>query len=285
MDISRPMPTMRRVGSLVRGRSAFSRSVKPVMASLAGLALLIPTPAAAQGNDDDRTPLGSRIKRDRQFPTDLPPRRFEPTAVNRARSKMMLHQFSGCIYNRSRAGSLDLLKKTDFGFVSFQQIKLSNERALKIYGFSDCLSQVARANSADVRLSWSPGALRQWLIQEAYFDRYRDAPDWAKPGNVIDERTYVFSEQNASVRMPLDFADCVVASDPNNADLYFRTASGSPEEKQALQGLIPVLGPCLPAGIRLEVQPVLLRIWLGEALWHAANHSGPAAVKISEAAQ
>jgi len=74
------------------------------------------------------------------------------------------------------------------------------------------------------------------------------------------------------VQVFMDFADCVVAADPYTADFYFRTAEGSQEERDALQTLVPSLGPCLPAGLKMEIHPPLLRMWLGEALWHAANH-------------
>ena len=74
----------------------------------------------------------------------------------------------------------------------------------------------------------------------------------------------------------MDFADCVVANDPNSADYYFRAPADSDAEKQALQSLSPALGPCLPAGQRVTLQPALLRMWLGEALWHAAAHNAPA---------
>jgi hypothetical protein len=235
------------------------------------------TPAGAQSNNDDYTPLNSRIKRDRQFPTDIVNRwRNETSAVSRARSRAMLGQFSRCIYNRSRQGSVDLLQKTDYGFVQFEQIGLDNDRALRNYGFMDCLSRVASTNGTGVQLRFSAGALRQWLIQEAYFARYEDEPGWVQAGNVIGSRDYPLSAEHAGVRAAMDFADCVVAADPYTADFFFRTAAGSTEEKRAIEALTPALGPCLPQGQQLGLSPYLLRVWLGEGLWQAATHSAPA---------
>ncbi|HZV58618.1 MAG TPA: hypothetical protein VFF89_13200 [Sphingobium sp.] len=255
-------------------------------AALACVALLLPAPVLAQRNDNDFTPLGSRIKRDRQFPLSLPTRfsRDQTNAVNRARSKTMMHQFSNCVYKRSKDDALDLLDKTDFGFVAFEQIKLSTDRALKIYGFSDCLSRVASANNSGVALRFNASALRQWLVQEAYFDHYADGPGWVKPGNVVKARSYVLSAENPAVHGAMDFADCTVAADPYSADFFFRTPAGAADEKKALQGLMPVLGPCLPAGQQIEVTPQTLRIWLGEALWYAARNSAPADPDFSEVA-
>ena len=244
------------------------------------------SPASAQGNDDDFTPLNSRIKRDRQFPTELLNRwRSETSAVSRSRSRMMLNQFSRCVFNRSRENSHDLLQTTDFGFATFEQIGLDNERALRVYGFGDCLRRVASTNGTGVQLRFSAGALRQWLIQEAYFYRYDDSPGWIQPGIVIAQRIYPLSEEQPGVRMVMDFADCVVASDPYTADFFYRTGSGSDEEKRAIEGLTPALGPCLPQGQQIALSPPLLRAWIGEALWHAANYSLPASAVAVEAAE
>jgi len=244
------------------------------------LAVWIAEPLAAQSNNDDYTPLNSRIKRTRQFPLDLRSR-FDPartTKLMRERSKDMLSQLSGCLYNRSHEDALALLERTDLGFMDFRQIDLEPNRAVRIYGFSDCLRRVASSNNSDVQLRFTPGALRQWLLQEAYLDRYRDGPNWVKPGNVIAERAFPLSQNVISVRAPLDFADCVVETDPYGADDFFRATAGSEAEKAAIQNLVPSLGPCLPQGQQMEVNPAALRVWLGEALWHAANHSAPPAV-------
>jgi hypothetical protein len=233
------------------------------------------TPAAAQGNNNDYTPLNSRIKRDRQFPLDLRSR-FDPartTRLMRERSKDMLGQLTGCLYNRSHEDSLALLERTDLGFMDFRQIDLDSARAVRIYGFNDCLRRVATTNNLSVQLRFTPGALRQWLLAEAYLDRYPDGPSWVQPGNVIAERTLPLSQNIAGVRAPLDFADCVVRADPYSADDFFRAVAGSPDEKAAIESLTPSLGPCLPQGQQVELTPAALRVWIGEALWHAANHS------------
>lgn len=254
--------------------------VFPALAATAAFALCVSDVAVAQSNNDDYTPLNSRIKRARQFPTDLPPNLIPPeklTKTGRERSKAMLNQFSGCLYNRSREDSLELLDKTDLGFSSFQQIGLEDSRAMRIYGFKDCLGRVADRQNSGVVLRFSAGALRSWLVQEAYFDRYPDAPVWVKAGHEIAERSFPLSGQNPGVRAAIDFADCVVAAAPYEADFFYRTTGGSGDEKQAVEGLMPSLGPCLPQGQQIQLSEELLRMWLGEALWHASRNSRPAA--------
>jgi len=239
-------------------------------------------PVAAQGNDDDFTPLNSRIRRDRQFPTSMiNPWGNQTSEVSRKRNREMLNQFSKCIYNRSREDSLDLLQKTDFGFVDFAQIGLDNDRASRNFGFGDCLRRVASNHGTSVRLSFSALGLRQWLIQEAYFDRYDDGPSWVKPGNVIGPREFPLSAGRPDIQAGIDIADCVVATDAYTADFLYRTVSGSEDETRALEAIRPALGACLPRGQRVQLTPVQMRLWMGEALWHAANHSAPAPADTS----
>jgi hypothetical protein len=242
------------------------------------MAAVLPVPCIAQTNDNDRTPLGTRIKKDRQFPYQ-PPMLHVPlekmSKASRDWSRAMLSQFGKCLYNRSRGDSLDLLDKTDFGFRDFQQIGMDMPKAVRIYGFDDCLHRVAEANQSGVLLSYSPMGLRQWLIQAAYMDQYPKGPAWLKPGNVVEARTYPLSKEHRDVQMQMDLADCVVAADPNNADYFYRTPSGSAEEKDAVETLTPSLAPCLPHGAQVQLSPALLRALIGEGLWQAANHSGP----------
>lgn len=251
--------------------------MRGILVASAAVAVVLSPSASAQSNNDDFTPLNSRIKRDRQFPTELHNAwGDQQTAVNRARSRAMLNQFSRCLYNRSREDSLELLRKTDAGFVNFEQIGLDNDRAARNYGFADCLRRVANTQGVGVQLRWSAFGLRQWLVQEAYFAQYGDGPSWVKPGIVIGPRDYPLSAQQANVQAAMDLSDCVVAADPYTADFFYRTVAGSEDEARALEALRPVLGSCLPRGQQVQLDPFMVRVWVGESLWHAATHSGPA---------
>jgi hypothetical protein len=196
--------------------------------------------------------------------------------ANRDRSSAMLNQFSKCLYRRSNEKSLDLLAKSDLGFSTFEQIGTTAQKAMQNFGFQDCLGRVAEAHNSGVSLRFYAGGLRQWLLTEAYFDRFPDGAVWVKPGHAIADRVLPLSAENPAVVAWLDFADCIVANDPYNADYFFRVPAGSAEEKPALRKLIPTIGTCLPDGQQMEIQPVAMRIWLGEALWHAANNNAPA---------
>ena len=249
--------------------------MRGISATLAALGLVLCAPVAAQGNDDDFTPLNSRIKRDRQFPTELLPRftSGQMTKVNRDRSRAMLGQFSKCLFRRSNEDSLELLEKTDLGFVNFEQIGMTPDVASRHFGFQDCLNRVARTQNSGVYLRFWAGGLRLWLLQEAYFKAFPDSPGWVRPGMTVMARSLPLSDGNPQVLAALDLADCVVAADPYNADYFFRTSEGSAEEMTALQALVPAIQPCVPQGVQLQIQPPQMRQWLGEALWHAANNN------------
>jgi hypothetical protein len=254
---------------------------KPLASALTVLCLValgLPAPSAAQSNDNDNTPLNSRIRRDRQFPLEPPPH-FVPAEkmgkVERDWTRSMVNQLGKCLYRRSESDSLALLDKTDFGFVNFNQIGMDGDKALKIYGFHDCMGRVATSNNTSVALHFYPQNLRQWLIQAAYMDRYPHGPTWLKPGYVMGPRTYPLSANVPAIRAFMDLADCIVSSNPYDADFFFRTTSGSPEESEAVSRLAPSIAPCVPEGVQLHVSPVELRNWVGEGLWQAANHSAP----------
>lgn len=249
--------------------------MKRFASALGCAAMALAVPAAAQTNNDDFTPMNSRIKRGEQFPTE-PRRTFDhkrTSEVGRQRSKAMIGQFTRCLYNRSNEKSLDLLEKTDFGFVAFEQIGTDSNKALRLFGFNDCLRRVADTNNSGVSLRFYAGGMRQWLLTEAYFDRYKDDADWIKPSIQVSERQFPLSGDNPAVVAAMGLADCVVASDPFNADFYFRTVAGSEDEKLALNELMPSLSKCIPADQQIEINHASLRAWLGEGLWHAASTS------------
>lgn len=245
---------------------------------------VLPQAAFAQSNDNDFTPLNSRIRRERQFP--LEPRSvFNPgqmSSVGRKRSRNMADQFARCLWSRSNEKGYDLLARTDYGFVNFQQIGLGGNRVMELYPIRTCLSRVANTQNSGVSLRYTADAMRRWYLQAAYLDLYADGPSWYVPGNAVAERTYPLSATNFSVRVLMDFTDCVVTEDPHAADFYFRTTPDSDEEGAAIQQVMPALGTCLPAGQELELDPAMLRIWLGESLWHAARNSAPASADAAE---
>jgi len=258
--------------------AAVGRAMIAASLLIGGPVLIAPQgPAQAQGNDNDSTPLNSRIRRSRPFPTE--PRSFwQPGQLNEARrerSRTMVDQLARCLWNRSNEDGLDLLARTDFGFQYFEQIGIPTGEVTEHYAIGTCMDRVARNANSSIMLRFTGPSMRQWYIQAAYFDRNEDGPEWIKPGLAIDERTYPLSANNPAVHASMDFADCVVAQDPHSADYFYRTAPQSDAEMEAIQALVPALGSCLPQGQEMEIDPTALRLWIGEGLWHASNNLVP----------
>ncbi len=252
---------------------------------VAGVAM--PSAVFAQGNDNDYTPLNSRIRRDRQFPTE-PLHFVDPAqlgAATRDRGRSMEDQFSRCIFERSNEKAFDLIERTDFGFNRFDQIGLDGGEVMDRYPIQTCLGRVTRSHNTGARLMYTPAAMRQWYIQAAYLDAYPDGPTWAVAGNVVPDRGYPLSANNPAVHTAMDFADCVVAQSPNATDFFYRTAPGSELEDHAISAVVPLLGACLPQGQQLDISPQTLRVWLGEGLWHAANNNFPATAENPQEVQ
>lgn len=241
----------------------------------------------AQSNDNDYTPLNSRIRRDRQFPT-LPPEQIDRnrmSSVSRARSRDMVSQFGKCMWDRGNQKGLDLLAMTDFGFRSFEQIGMDYDDAKDVYPIQTCLGRVANSNRSGVHLTYNAESIRRWYLEAAYLDYWPDGPAWAAPGNVVAEREYPLSANYPTIRSAMDFADCVVSHDPVGTDFFYRTAESSDEENAALRAIVPSIGPCLPGGQQMEIEPFAMRVWLGEALWHAANNNSPVPAEASAPAE
>ena len=63
-----------------------------------------------------------------------------------------------------------------------------------------------------------------------------------------------------------DFASCVVATAPGDADALLRTEIRSPAERTVFRRMVPVLGPCLPKGLKMELDVAWLRAVVSEGL-------------------
>jgi hypothetical protein len=73
-----------------------------------------------------------------------------------------------------------------------------------------------------------------------------------------------------------DFSNCVVAKDPENADALLRTEIRSPAERNVFRRLVPVLGPCLPKGLKMELDVAWLRSVVAEGLLRSMGEWQPA---------
>ncbi len=258
-----------------------------VALAVPGATAFAPATAHAQGNDNNYTPLNSRIRRDRPFPTE-PRSLFAPRQLSEAgrqRSRVMSDVFARCLWERSNEKGRDFLARSDMGMTAYEQMGIPGDRIAELYPIETCLSRVAGMNNTSVRLQFSADAMRRWYLQAAYLDTYPDGPAWMAPGNTVATRVLPLSAGNVPVVAALEFGDCLVAVDPHASDYLFRKAAGSAEEDAAIQQVIPVMSECLPEGQTLDISASQVRMWIGEALWHAANYSVPPTANEPEPAQ
>ena len=61
---------------------------------------------------------------------------------------------------------------------------------------------------------------------------------------------------------------------PDNADALMRTAIRSTGERAAFRRLVPVLGPCLPKGLKMELDVAWLRGVVAEGLLRSMREWG-----------
>jgi hypothetical protein len=119
---------------------------------------------------------------------------------------------------------------------------------------------------------WLGGAeTRGAIAQTFYLRQYPVKPDfsalphpllplpqaWTKGKLTADERSEVLGA---------DLADCVVAAVPADADALLRTDLRSRPEREAFARLVPLIGPCLPKGLKMELDVAWLRAVVAESL-------------------
>ncbi len=79
------------------------------------------------------------------------------------------------------------------------------------------------------------------------------------------------SGTGASADLVSQFADCYARANPQQVhSLVMGTRITSKEERAAVARMATGFGPCLPSGVRVEVQPTVFRLAFIEALYRAA---------------
>lgn len=113
--------------------------------------------------------------------------------------------------------------------------------------------------------------VRGAIASQIYLKDYPIQPDFAKLDHpaVPLPKAWVTGQINAYERQQLidqDFANCVTAADPATVDAMLRTEVRSKDEAVQFRKLVPVLGPCLPKGVKLEMDVAWMRSVGAEAL-------------------
>jgi hypothetical protein len=241
-----------------------------ILSISAMLALAVPVSAQDSGDEPDRemvTPLGSHVSR------PAPPLNFR--AINEERAKGLVSAFSECLYEKAPDEVVSFLERSDFGLVNFAQMGETAESLTNKLKIDDCMTRAVRRHGqpgSTTRLQMSAANLRNYALRSAYLGTYPDGPTWIHGDQEVqvDPLSLPLSQGRNDIIGLMNFADCIVAGDPQWADFFFRTGDGSKSEGEAIQALMPTLSACLPEGQEITLTPTSLRVMLSEGVWHVA---------------
>lgn len=239
------------------------------------MSVAVPAEAGAQTREE-RTykPTGSHIAR------ALPP--SEVRALERDRAASIVNMFGNCMVEEAGAKALELVQETDFGITSFAQIGVTNDDVRRSLEIDKCYQRAISAKAdpgMQTTIKLRPQNIRAYLLRGLYLRYFPDGATWTTQAGESLSRIYPVSAAQPSVHVAMEFADCVVDTDPEGADLFLRTGEGGKRETVAIQQLMPALSACLNEETAVEFTPYALRSMVAEGLWQAATQrrmaSGP----------
>ena len=137
----------------------------------------------------------------------------------------------------------------------------------------NCMNDIVTA------ISTSNQDLRGAIAEVFFLQRYAAKPDFARIEHKAVALPEAWSQGKISEYEKIgmlgqDFANCVVATAPDNADALMRTAIRSTGERAEFRRLVPVLGPCLPKGLKMELDVAWLRGVVAEGLLRSMGEWG-----------
>lgn len=68
-----------------------------------------------------------------------------------------------------------------------------------------------------------------------------------------------------------DFGHCVATTNWTSTRAFLKSKPDSREQADALKGLVPTLGPCMPVGTNITLTPAVLRVALSEPAFHIVD--------------
>lgn len=199
--------------------------------SILAMALLCGSVAA-----DAYQGVGSHIRRDTDAPRNL--RNNDPASAERA-----ANAFARCVADQRGTLARDLLA------VPYRDDEQVRRAGRLIGGSEECMDDIGFHLSADG--ATLIGGMAEHYVRGVYGD-----DDLSLLEALSDERV---AELGLMPRNGFEFLGlCVARRDPNGIRMFVSTEPGSDEEQEALQTIVPNLGPCVPEGetIRMDRRTV-----------------------------
>ena len=109
-------------------------------------------------------------------------------------------------------------------------------------------------------------ALAEQKLQNEGHDGLKMAPKWGL--SLYEGDVSSTAKQDNTLLALYYFGDCVVASNPADAAAFLLSDAGTTQYSSAWSGLVPSLGPCVPAGAEIKITPDTLSVALAEPIYH-----------------
>lgn len=195
------------------------------------------------------TDIGSRIRH--------PKRAQIPSTghTKEEKGRIALHQFARCTFAKSPTKTLAAL----------ELLPGKDGRQLAALASDDCLSDGSMKFSSNL----FRGALYGELYRQHEADRSRR---WSYPITPLDFSTRPGPGASSSVEanfVMLGITDCLYAADPESVREIVLNEPTSHQQDAAFAKLIPQLGSCIPAGVKLVLTRTFIESAFGEYLYRS----------------
>lgn len=197
---------------------------------------------------------------------------FEQFATLRAK-------LGACIVQRNRAKVKAYLQHSDSVTVDYKALDTDNMKFMFYFNMQGCADYNPPQMTEQVFKA--PGGLRNLLLEAAYLDAVKAAPqpavdDKGEPTAAPERSFPTTTDALASVKMFAAIADCTAAKNPAGADAVLRSNAGLADERQAAVALAPTIGTCVPNGQNFSLTPASIRTLAAEGLWGRYASGNPA---------
>jgi hypothetical protein len=189
----------------------------------------------------------------------------------------MTDRIAQCIVDRNR-DAVDAWMGTLAGSVEEERIFRRLKPEFKL-----CFGRYDNGFRGNFNPTYDPAAIRQGLVNHLMKARHPTLPDtvppsadpaWYRSGTDLQKN----GERIATSIAVNDFGFCVIKSDWQGVRSLLQASTPAAEQK-ALARLLPLLGSCLPAKLKLRIDRDRLRAVIAESVFHMLSR-GAGSVRV-----
>ncbi|WP_343346958.1 hypothetical protein WJT74_03585 [Sphingomicrobium sp. XHP0239] len=222
-----------------------------VLLAIAVLSIFVSTPAEAQ--------YSSRLK-------------GSADAIDPDVARQFQREIAQCMYRRHSDQSERLLRHSDFMNIDLAGLGVTNYQLWHALDMEKCGEDNVPVQYRSMMISYSPESIRKMLVEAAYVaNRSRPFSIGEADEVFLTSRPFVEMDGVNDARILAGFADCVVHRAPVETDRLVRTTPGTRKEAEAIEAVIPHLGPCLEDGNNISLSVDTVRALIADGLW--ARHA------------